>query len=123
MRLLLVKHLYQWSYEETLQRVADSLVLRWFTRVYFHPLPTASTLTRWAQTLQPETVQALNSRVVELARSVKVTKGRKLRVDATCVQTNIHHPTDSGLLVRRVCELFLDWCNVRSPWLRGASHR
>jgi len=28
-----------------------------------------------------------------------VTKGRKLRLDATCVQTEIHHPTDSGLLV------------------------
>jgi transposase, IS5 family len=32
----------------------------------------------------------------------KVTKGRKLRLDATCVQTNIHHPTDSGLLVDSV---------------------
>jgi len=31
-----------------------------------------------------------------------VTKGRKLRLDATCVQTEIHHPTDSGLLVDSV---------------------
>ena len=28
-----------------------------------------------------------------------MTSGRKLRLDATCVQTEIHHPTDSGLLV------------------------
>jgi transposase, IS5 family len=41
-------------------------------------------------------------RVVELARQAKVTKGRKLRLDATCVQTEIHHPTDSGLLVDSV---------------------
>ena len=41
-------------------------------------------------------------RVVELARKAKVTRGRKLRLDATCVQTTIHHPTDSGLLVESV---------------------
>jgi IS5 family transposase len=35
---------------------------------------------------------------VELARSLKVTRGRKLRVDSMVVQTNIHHPTDSALL-------------------------
>ncbi len=44
----------------------------------------------------------LHDRVVQLAAQAKVTKGRKLRVDATCVQTNIHHPTDSGLLVDSV---------------------
>jgi IS5 family transposase len=45
---------------------------------------------------------ALVDRVVHLARQARVTKGRKLRLDATCVQTNIHHPTDSGLLVDSV---------------------
>jgi transposase, IS5 family len=35
---------------------------------------------------------------VALACSLKVTRGRKLRVDSTVVETNIHHPTDSGLL-------------------------
>ena len=43
-------------------------------------------------------MQALNDRVVQLARSLKVTRGRKLRVDTTAVETNIHFPTDSGLL-------------------------
>ena len=60
------------------------------------------TLWRWEQTLRPETVHALNDRVVQLAAQARVTKGRKLRLDATCVQTNIHHPTDSGLLVDSV---------------------
>ncbi len=60
--------LYEWSYEETRERMADSLVLRWFCRV------------------------------VELARQAKVNSGRKLRLDATCVQTTIHQ-TRSGLLL------------------------
>src|SRR5205085_584707 len=78
------------------------LVLRWFCRVAFHEVPDASTLWRWEQTLRAETVHVLNDRVVQLARQARVTKGRKLRLDATCVQTNIHHPTDSGLLVDSV---------------------
>jgi IS5 family transposase len=40
--------------------------------------------------------------VVHLAVQARVTSGRKLRVDATCVPTTIHHPTDSGLLVDSV---------------------
>jgi transposase, IS5 family len=102
LRLLILKHLYQWSYKETEGRVADSLVLRWFCRMGFHEAPDASTLWRWEQTLRPETIHALNDRVVHLAKQARVTKGRKLRLDATCVQTTIHHPTDSGLLVDSV---------------------
>src|SRR5712691_3696687 len=100
--MLILKHLYQWSYQETEARVKDSLVLRWFCRVGFHRLPDASTLWRWEQTLRPETLHALNDRVVQLARQARVTQGRKLRLDATCVETEIHHPTDSGLLVDSV---------------------
>src|SRR5260370_396853 len=100
--MLLCKHLYGWSYQETHERVADSLVLRWFCRVYFQTVPDKSTLIRWTHTLRPETLHALNDRVVELARQAKVTTGRKLRLDATCVQTTIHHPTDSGLLLDSV---------------------
>ncbi len=98
LRLLLVKHLYCWSYRETVSRVADSLVLRWFCRVYFQSVPDATTLLRWAQTIQPATLHALNDRVVHLAREARVTTGRKLRIDGTVVQTTIHYPTDSGLL-------------------------
>jgi IS5 family transposase len=99
LRLLLVKHLYNWSYRETERRVADSLVLRWFCRVYFRRVPDATTLLRWAQTIQPATLDALNDRVVHLARQARVTRGRKLRIDGTVVETAIHHPTDSSLLV------------------------
>lgn len=99
LRLLVVKHLYDWSYQETEERVKDSLVLRWFTRVYFYRVPDDTTLLRWAQTIRPVTVQALNDRVSQLAAQVRVTRARKLRVDSTVVQTAIHHPTDSSLLV------------------------
>ena len=50
LRMLILKHLYQWSYKECEGRVADSLVLRWFCRVAFHEVPDGSTLFRWEQT-------------------------------------------------------------------------
>ena len=98
LRLLVVKRLYNWSYEETERFVGDSLVLRQFCRVYLEAVPDDTTMIRWANLIGLETVAALNDRVVELARSLKVTRGRKLRIDGTVVETNIHHPTDSRLL-------------------------
>src|SRR5258708_18324588 len=53
---------------------------------------------RWSNVLQPETMHRLLDRVTELARSLKVTRGRKLRIDSTVVPTAIHYPTDSTLL-------------------------
>jgi transposase, IS5 family len=45
-----------------------------------------------------EGAKLLLDHVVALARQLNVTKGRKLRIDGTVVETNIHHPTDSTLL-------------------------
>src|SRR4051812_28721742 len=98
LRMLVVMRLYGWSYAQAEYFVNDSLVLRQFCRVYLEKVPDDTTLIRWANTLWPETIEAINDRVVQLARSLKVTRGRKLRVDTTAVETNIHFPTDSGLV-------------------------
>lgn len=98
LRLLVVQHLYEWSYAQTEHFVGDSLVLRQFCRLGLDPVPHHTTLMRWANLLQPETMDRLLDRVTELARSLKVTRGRKLRIDSTVVATAIHYPTDSTLL-------------------------
>lgn len=98
LRMLLVRRLYHWSYEDTEHFVADSLVLRHFCRVYLEAVPDDTTLIRWAHLIGPETLREFNDRVVQLARQHRVTRGRKLRVDSTVVETTIHHPTDSALL-------------------------
>ena len=56
LRMLASKHLYDWSYEQTALRVADSLVLRQFCRVYLQATPDQSTLCRWANLIQPQTL-------------------------------------------------------------------
>jgi transposase, IS5 family len=98
LRLLVVMRLYGWSYEQAEYFVNDSLVLRQFCRLYLERVPDDTTLIRWANQIGPGTLQRLNDRVVQLARGLKVTRGRKLRVDTTAVETNIHYPTDSGLI-------------------------
>jgi IS5 family transposase len=96
--MLVVMRLYGGSYEQAEYFVNDSLVLRQFCRVYLEKVPDDTTSIRWANIIGPETIRALNDRVVQLARSLNVTRGRKLRVDTTAVETDIHFPTDSGLL-------------------------
>jgi transposase, IS5 family len=113
LRMLVVKRLYGWSYKQTERFVSDSIVLRQFCRLYLEAAPEDTTLIRWANQIGSETLAALNERAVELARSLKVTRGRKLRVDAMVVETNVHHPTDSALLG--------DGVRVLSRLLRRAS--
>jgi IS5 family transposase len=98
LRMLVVKRLYGWSYEQTEHFVSDSIVLRQFCRLYLQSAPDDTTLIRWANLIGAKTLERLNERAVELARSLKVTRGRKLRTDATVVETNIHHPTDDALI-------------------------
>src|SRR2546423_218505 len=98
LRLLVIKHLYGWSYEQTEQFVGDSLVLRQCCRLYLATTPADTTLLRWANLIQPETLHHLLARVTELAAAQRVTRGRKLRTDSTVVETNIPHPSDSTLL-------------------------
>ena len=102
LRMLAIKHLYDLSYEQTVLQVADSLVLRQFCRVYFEAGPDQSTLCRWANLIQPQTLQAFNQRIMSLAIDSELTRGRKLRMDGTVVETTIHHPTDSRLLADSV---------------------
>ena len=99
LRLLIVKRLYGWSYAETEHFVNDSLILRQFCRLGLERVPDDTTLLRWANLLQPATLERLRDHVVALARQLEVTRGRKLRVDSTVVQTPVHYPTDSSLLV------------------------
>jgi IS5 family transposase len=49
LRLLIVKHLYHWSYAQVEQWVSDRLVLRQFCRVYTARVPDDTTLLRWAK--------------------------------------------------------------------------
>jgi len=98
MRLLLLKHMRNWSYEELEREVRANLVYRDFTRVGAAKAPDCKTMGRWGLALGPETIEKIHTRVVEIAQQEQVVQGRKMRLDTTVVETNIHYPTDSNLL-------------------------
>src|SRR5512134_171376 len=102
LRMLVVKRLYGYSYEETERNVRDSLSLRAFCRVYLNDVPDDTTLIRWAKVIQPKTLEKFNHRIMQLAVERKVTQGRKLRTDGTVVESNIRPPSDSRLLAHSV---------------------
>jgi IS5 family transposase len=98
LRLLLLKHIRNWSYDVLEREVRANLVYRAFTRIGDEKVPDAKTLARLGQLIGPKVIEQLHQRVVELAQERGVTQGRKLRVDTTVVESNIHYPTDSSLL-------------------------
>ena len=102
LRMLVLKHLRGLSYEKTIRDVKESLVLRQFCRVYFNRLPDKSTLIRWSNQVREETFTKINQRLTQIARQLKITKGKKIRTDGTVVETNIHFPSDNSLLVDAV---------------------
>jgi transposase, IS5 family len=98
LRLLLLKHIRNWSFAILEREVRANLVYRDFTRVGAAKVPDAKTMGRWALALGPEVIQNIHSRVVALGCEHAVVSGRKMRLDTTVVETNIHYPTDSSLL-------------------------
>lgn len=98
LRMVLLKHLYRWSYDTLEREVRTNLVYRAFARVGADAVPDAKTILKIARVLGPEVIQQVHARVVQLAVAQRVTTGRRLRIDPTVVETEVHYPTDSTLL-------------------------
>jgi IS5 family transposase len=89
LRLLLLKHVRNWSFDTLEREVSLNLAYRDFARVGLNKVPDAKTLARIAQALGGEVSEKLHERLVGLAQKHGVMQGRKMRVDTTVVETNI----------------------------------
>jgi IS5 family transposase len=98
LRLMALKHLRNWSYQALEREVRANVVYREFTRIRGEKVPDSKTMVRWGKALGPKVIRAIHERVVDLGHQRGVVRGRKLRVDTTVAETDIHYPTDSGLL-------------------------
>jgi transposase, IS5 family len=98
LRLLLLKHIRNWSFDVLEREVRMNLAYRDFARIGLGKVPDAKTLARIAQALGGEVIGELHRRLVQIAQEKGVIRGRKMRVDTTVVETNIHYPTDSSML-------------------------
>jgi IS5 family transposase len=98
LRLLILKHVRNWSYAVLEREVRANLVYRDFARVGAGKVPDAKTMGRWGVALGPDVLRRVHDRMVTIARDRGIAVGRRMRVDTTVVEANIHHPTDSTLL-------------------------
>ena len=84
---------------EVLEReVRSNLIYRNFARIGGGKMPDAKTMGRWGLAVGPEVIRQVHERIVEIARCQRVVEGRRMRVNITVVETNVHYPTDSSLL-------------------------
>jgi len=103
LRVIVVKQLGGFSYDELAFHLADSISYRAFCRFDIgHPIPNQKTLQRNVKKVEALTLERINVLLVEHATAAKLDDGHKLRVDCTVMETNIHEPTDSSLLVDSV---------------------
>jgi IS5 family transposase len=98
LRMLILKHLFDWSYDDLEHEVRANLVYRAFTRIDAGDVPDAKTILKIARALGPDVIEQLHRHVVEVAKRAGVTHGRRFRIDTTVVETNVHYPTDSTLM-------------------------
>ncbi len=103
LRLLVLKHIRNWSYDVLEREVRANLVYRDFTRVGGTKMPDAKTMGRWGVALGPATIQQIHERMVQIAREAGVAPGSApaRRRRAACCRL------DSG-------------CWSRPPWCRSA---
>ena len=98
LRSLILMRVKNWNYRELRERIADGFTLRQFADFYCQLVPKHNAFNRAFNRLTPQTLQAVNDKVVKAAMDLGLEDGQQLRVDTTVVQTDIHHPTDSTLL-------------------------
>jgi IS5 family transposase len=103
LRVILVKQFGGFSYHELAFHLADSISYRAFCRFEVgRPIPTKKTLQRNVKMVEALTLEKINVVFVEHAIDDEIDDGNKIRIDCTVVETNIHEPTDSSLLVDSV---------------------
>jgi len=99
LRMMYLKHRYQLGYEVLVKEVKDSFAWRRFCHLSLDDrVPDSTTLIKLTHKYGEDTVCALNEALVLKLKEGKVVRGKKLRIDTTVVESDIHHPTDTGLL-------------------------
>src|SRR5271169_6375822 len=67
LRLLVLKHMRNWSYGVLEREVRANLVYRDFTRVGGTKMPDAKTMGRWGVAVGPAVVKQIHDRIVQIA--------------------------------------------------------
>src|SRR6266567_5051610 len=64
LRLIVLKDLFNWSFQQTEVQVGKTPMLLWFCRIGAAHVPDETTLLRWSHLIGPETMQQITQRVI-----------------------------------------------------------
>lgn len=99
LRLMYLKFRYKLGYETLVAEVSDSIAWRRFCGIgYQQKVPDASTLIKLTHKFGDETLAEIHGLIIAGLRERKLVRGRKIRTDTTVIASDIHFPTDAGLL-------------------------
>lgn len=98
LRALLVKWMEGLSFRDTIVRIADSTILRNFTRINSGKVMNFTVLDTAFKHIGASTWSTINTLLEQWAKKEKKITGNALRLDSTVCETNIHYPTDAHLL-------------------------
>jgi len=123
LRALVIKQMNGFSYEELAFHLADSQTYRRFCLFGItDQVPKRSTLAENIKRISASTLEQVNRTLVEAAIAAGVERGRKVRIDSTVVETNIHPPSDSALLFDCVRVLTRLMATVKKLGVEGAEY-
>ena len=98
-RAAIIKQIDGYTYRELAFHLADSRVYSQFCKIGIGKTFKKSALQQGIKALSEETWEQINRTLIGYAEDQAIEKGRKIRVDCTVVESNIHDPYDSELLV------------------------
>ncbi len=99
LRMMYIKRRYQLGYEVLVKEISDSFAWRRFCHLSLEdPVPDDTTLIKLTRKYGETIIRELNDAIVLKLKKEKVIRGKKLRLDTTVTEANIHYPTDTSLL-------------------------
>lgn len=98
-RAAIIKQTEGYTYRELAFHLSDSRVYGHFCKIGIGKTFKKSALQKGIKALSGETWEQINRTVIGYAEDRNIEKGRKVRIDCTVVESNIHDPYDSELLV------------------------
>jgi IS5 family transposase len=98
-RAAVIKQIEGYTYRELAFHLSDSRVYSQFCKIGIGRTFKKSALQKGIKALTEGTWEQINRTVIDYADEQDIEKGQKIRVDCTVVESNIHDPYDSELLV------------------------
>lgn len=86
------------TFRELSKHTADSKMARAFLKLDYFQNFSSQALQENISQLDAETLEKMHIALIQYALDLGVDDGKKQRTDSTVIRTNIHHPTNAGLL-------------------------